>query len=354
MTTSAPAAPASASESTQSNDLTSLPTFDGNSAPASYTEPQYDYSDSNDDESDDGPTEPNAPSTPGAAAKSGSAPAADAMPEDLVAEAAAYGLDKAHFPNAQALRAAVTAFDKQVATWGRAAITGEGQPGATSTGQQPATPPAAQAKVTEVISPPSKPSRFDFSKIVDNFDPELVNVLKSIDEFHEQQRTALEQRFQSVEERYRQADEAATEQRLDAFFDGLGEEYATIFGKGAGRALNPESAELKERGKVLEAADLLCAGYASRGQQPPSEDVLLKKALQLVHGDKADQLATKRITSQVRDRQGQFTARPTQQPPKPVGGDTEAIRKIASKMKALGYGDGSIADEPEDNSDSRY
>lgn len=355
---------------TAESNWNGLPVVTDEGAPEDYQDPVYDYGDVADDGLDKAG---DAAATPAPAAASQQSSDEQGTPapqpqakgaekivdfdDALLAEAAAYNFDPAQFSDEKSLRAAVTAFDKQVAEWGKAAIAAEGQPagGAAQPGTAPAAP-APQAKVTEVIPPSGqKPSRFDFSKMTgDQFDPDLISALKQVDDFHAQRYEALEQQLQSIQDIHRQAAEAETEQQLDAFFGGLGEEFATLFGAGPGRELKSESNELKERVKVLEAADVLAAGYASRGQKPPADAVLLKKALQLVHSDKLEQLATSRITAKVRNRQGQFAPRPTQRQGAPASREQRAIANIGARLQKLGVNPSGGDDDSDDSGDGIY
>jgi len=98
---------------------------------------------------------------------------------------------------------------------------------------------------------------------------------------------------------------------VDKYFDSLGDEYKDIFGKGPLRDLKPESPQYKARVGVVEEADVLAFAYRTAGRTLPNEPELLDRARRMLHAEKAEAKARREVSEKLRDRQGQFVARPT-------------------------------------------
>ena len=360
-TTSAPTTDSSGSQSIPS-------AFDAtDDSLENYTEPTFDYGDDDDAPAPqakeppggDGPSaakqqqqqqaavdddgdEPAAPEPKADAAKK--EPEAPVYSSEILSEAKRYGFDPKLFPNEEQLSLAIRAMDTQVLNWGKQAA-GQNQPAQQT---QPAQQPAAKAP--QAPQPQPEPTgEFEFKLPArDMMDPDLYDALDGMHKHYQRRDAEREQRIASLEDNYRQSQELATAQMSDAFFEGLGEEFASLFGQGPTSELSPDAPEFLNRDKVLEAADLLEAGYRSRGQRPPSDKVLLRKALDLTFSDQTKQIVRNEINGQLRNRRGQFTNKPTQRRAQPLTGEAAQIAAMRDRMAKNGF---QIDDADDDDDD---
>lgn len=128
---------------------------------------------------------------------------------------------------------------------------------------------------------------------------------------------------------------------LDAEFSELtdGEEgYAEVFGKGPARKLDRAGEPYKNRQKVVAEIDALAAGMLQKGQELPSDDELLAKAIRSALGDRLDEAKNKANHKKLQDRRrSTFTNRPTQRQSSSdqrLTPDQRAQRLVREKLRA--------------------
>ena len=108
--------------------------------------------------------------------------------------------------------------------------------------------------------------------------------------------------------------------RIDAAFDGLGEEFSDIFGRGSARSI--DRALVDNRNKVLREAGYLIEGHRRDGDELSLDDAIRKASLML-YGDRVSKRAS---------RKQEFIQRPTGGGADERGDDA-ALRVIERFMK---------------------
>lgn len=108
--------------------------------------------------------------------------------------------------------------------------------------------------------------------------------------------------------------------RIDAAFDGLGEEFSDIFGRGSARSI--DRALVDNRNKVLREAGYLIEGHRRDGDEL-SLDEAIRKASLMLYGDRVSKRAS---------RKQEFIQRPTGGGADERGDDA-ALRVIERFMK---------------------
>lgn len=83
-------------------------------------------------------------------------------------------------------------------------------------------------------------------------------------------------RLATMEQFIKEQQDEKMYQVFDEVFDSLGDDMAQLFGKGAARQL--DKAFMENRGKVLEKADILAAGYKACGKEFTTESVIKEAA----------------------------------------------------------------------------
>lgn len=109
--------------------------------------------------------------------------------------------------------------------------------------------------------------------------------------------------------------------RIDAAFEGLGEEFADIFGRGSARRIDKELVD--NRNRVLKEAGYLIEGHRRDGDELSLDDAIRKASLML-YGD--------RLSKRPASRKSQFIQRPTGGGSEDKGDDA-ALRVIENFMK---------------------
>lgn len=270
--------------------------------------------------------------------------------DELIEEASLYGFDPKDYRSPADLERDIRRFDKQVLAWGghkpaapppQQQQQQQHQPPAT--GQRPINAPQAPAGATQ-------PHKFEKQLPTrEMMDPELYDYLTEREQFYAQRDAEREQRVAAIENHYRQTQQDAATQTVVGFFEGLGEEYADLFGKGPVHMLKSESPELANVNRVLEAADAFAAGFEAQGKRIPSDPVLLKKALLATFPERIEQSARNKLVNQLRNRRGQFTARPTQRQGRPLTGEDRQVANIRAKMAELGMNPNDADDDDVDD-----
>jgi len=114
--------------------------------------------------------------------------------------------------------------------------------------------------------------------------------------------------------------------RLDSVFDGLGDEFAEAFGKGAASKL--DKALMDNRNEVLKKAETLILGYQAQGKEVSLEDAVKEAA-----GLWASQNFKRPTERRQQDRRGQFISKPAGEKPPAAKGDDAALDFIEKFKK---------------------
>lgn len=148
-------------------------------------------------------------------------------------------------------------------------------------------------------------------KIVDHFDDVLTNSLserKKDADAHRQ----LQEDFGKLKEHYIEAIRMRAAEELDEYFDGLGDEYEGIFGKGPLDELDSDGAEAKNRAAFVQEMNVYAKGLKS-SKQPISRKALRVRVLRGFKPavEKREENIRRRASEKANRRNRQRIAEPT-------------------------------------------
>jgi len=253
------------------------------------------------------------------------APTAEPIDNQLVDRALQMGMtydDVRLFPNAEALRSTVNFL-------------------AQKSGQTPVTTPE-----------PTPPPDFAFKETLDPDEvaPEIVSHVDKMnahyaDTFGKMQAAhakELEQIKLAVGGMVMSSRQSNTQARLSRFdaWTQSSPERSEAFGKGARSTFAPDSPEVRLRDKVEREAHLIADVHTARGEQVPTEAVLLDMAHRMTQAatsavaptqTQTETLARQEIAGKIKDRNGQIVARPTLQKAGPLRPSTESAIQFANE-----------------------
>jgi hypothetical protein len=176
------------------------------------------------------------------------------------------------------------------------------------TGQAPAgqqQPPAGA---------PVAPQAFKIDLDPNEYDDKLVSTLKGMQEFFQSQlNLALQQQQQSAT-----VEDDSTTRWFDAQISGLGEDYASAFGKGTIYDLREGGTEEKNRVELFQT-------FAALKQIHPqtSDDVLFQRALRASFGHVAESASRKKLAQAARQRSKSTIGRPSGRQSQPAERDPQ-------------------------------
>lgn len=165
-------------------------------------------------------------------------------------------------------------------------------------GQQP--PPGSQA--------PNGPFKIDLDTNI--YDPGLVDVLNQMNEHYQntinQMQQALQDTHASVSA-YEEQQHAEFSAWFDRALTGLGDEFATVFGRGSINQLFEGSPEAQARLQAYQAY----SDYLRFTNQPPNtrDDAALSRVVRMTRGGPSDY--QKQLSNQIRQRGKQTIGKPT-------------------------------------------
>lgn len=150
----------------------------------------------------------------------------------------------------------------------------------------------------------------------------LHNDLQNLSQQHQQYQQQIE------EQRAAQAAEEG-ERRFDEMVNGLGDEWSPIFGQGASAQLSQFQPEFQNRSRLYNAVYTLYSGYVNNGMQPPSEEELFNKALQMEFGNQHQQIAQRQA-----QKQASFASKQSLSRPHPAqGGPQDPEERAAERVE---------------------
>ena len=158
------------------------------------------------------------------------------------------------------------------------------------------------------------------------YDPEIVEQFKQMKNHYDSMIAELQSRVASMT-----SDAEAT--KAFSMFDELDDKKR--FGVGP---VKPNSKQGKNRQLVLDEMAALKAGYEATKRKMPSEDQLLRKAINLTFGEQIAETVRSEITEKVTERHNQRIARPNRRVSKPDNKIAEATRNVAALMRDRGLG----------------
>lgn len=280
-----------------------------------------------------------------------SAPAADTQvdgtpsePElesSLVELAARHGFtgeDAKLFGSSDNLRRALASLDAKAVTWAERQFTGQqsnnADPSATAQPSNQTTQPTDES--IEKLKVDLDPSIYDegtisqINKLNDHYD----KVVRQLSGQLKQVTSAFNQITGQVQA------EASTrqERELDAFFDSVGDEYKTLYGKGTGRSLNPNGSELAQRQVFVRNMELLKMADARNNQPPMSDAAMRDRVLAFTNPNLIKQTVRKEIQEQIEQRRQQAVARPSKRQAAPLTGEAKAVQRARQFYKTYETG----------------
>jgi molybdopterin converting factor small subunit len=173
------------------------------------------------------------------------------------------------------------------------------------------------------------PFKLDFDPA--QYEEGTVKVFSSLQDHANQQIARLqqiEQVLSGVTEQLQAQHQAVFVERMDGYFNSLGDEYADLVGKGTIEDLKPDSPQFKTRSDITNAMMALRTGYERNGMPVPRESVLRQRATRMVLGERTQELARKAVAEQARNAQGQFIAKPTHREGQQLTGAEKADKRL--------------------------
>lgn len=296
--------------------------------------------------------------------------AAEVFDAELLEQARWYGLTDEFaksFGSSDMLRRALTAIDRRDISVASASQSQQGQQveGEQQAAQQQAVPQdaaqadaATQAAAQPEVSLAQLTGEIEPFKLeLDGWDEDTRKVLEGLNTHYatqlqklaatakapqplldavQQKIDALDQQFQALEQFRLRAEGERIEQEFDGLFSSAGDEYAEVFGKGAGRELGLDSKELQARKELVQEMFALAEADKQFGRKPMTRPQLFKRALAVRFFDKQQDLARKQVQAQVQQRKSQAVAKPTQRRAPPKTGEKAAAEFINGFLKDRG------------------
>jgi len=187
-------------------------------------------------------------------------------------------------------------------------------------------------------------------EVLDGLQQHYIEMLKQ----ERQRRSQIEQRLSGAEQAanalMQQQQQAAVNDfmtKFDSAISGL-EDFKDVLGDGASFQLPAQSIYGMNRQRVLETASVLLNAHSQQGRNV-DVNTAVRNAVQLVFPDKMKQSIQREVKGQLRNRQGQFVARPTQrQTEKPATGESRALQRADQWAKEKGLFVGEIGGDTED------
>jgi len=291
------------------------------------------------------------------------APAGDAaeFDADLLANAQWYGFtedDANAFGSPDALRRVLTAMDRRALSDAKppqsqqaAAVEGEAQQQTQATEAAP----AADAKQSEVslAQLTGDVEKFNLEPLLEGWDEDTKKLFTQLNDHVDtqlrkiaakaqsvapvnEQVAQLAERFQALEQFRLQAEGERIEQEFDGLFNSKADEYADVFGKGAGRELRADSKEMQARKELVQEMFALRDADERFGRPPMTNKQLFNRALAVRFFDKSKDLAVKQVKAEVAQRKSQSLAKPTQRRSTPVTGEKAAANFVNQFLKDRG------------------
>jgi len=152
----------------------------------------------------------------------------------------------------------------------------------------------------------------------DYLDPDVADVLKSIQSKHEAEVKELRAKLDEVSGVVREQFQVAAQQRFDGYIESMEKSHQKIL----------ESP--KSRKQLRDEMDVLAEGYRSKGREVPVEKDLFDRAFNALFSDEVKKIDADRIKRQIKRRQSQFTAPPSAREALPEDhGDPGAVAKAS-------------------------
>ncbi len=262
------------------------------------------------------------------------AAAAAAMPEHLLAAAAAFDIDVKEFSTAAHLEGAIAAHTK---------FLGKLLPQGTEV-KQPETVAPVVDKKPEPVAAPAAAVAGDLKLDLSAFDPDLhaglqplvalVNAQhRELADLKAQVSKAIPQVESLADQSQRQRHQQTVE-TFDNTIEKLGKAWEPVFGSGTESAVDRKSEGFVNRAKTFQLAAVIQQTKAKAGE-PVSFAKAAEMAAHALFPNQLKSIARQEVTEAVRNRQGQFINRPTKRVPGPEDPETKALSNLKARMKAM-------------------
>jgi hypothetical protein len=226
------------------------------------------------------------------------------LTDEVMAEAATYGLDEAdvaEFASREELDRAFALFDKTALNLGRKAMV-EGEDDAPARNEKGQF--VKKEEIEDLDESPNesqKEDRYEVQLDADLFDEEIIGEFTRLRDHYESRLEVLEAHFQESIVR-------AEEERFDNFVDSLG--YADLFGKTG----QESKEELERREDLLVAVKAQVIGLKELGRPAEMDERLIARVANMVFADeigkKKIKQRTQKVSKQNRLRQGGSPTKP--------------------------------------------
>lgn len=163
------------------------------------------------------------------------------------------------------------------------------------------------------------------------FDPDAARAIKKMHAYYEGRIRELETRFSE------NADKRASE-TVPSFVKNLGDEWQSVFGTDQ----KPNVDNIK---RLEESVQTIRAGYTARHRRIPSEQELLKMALNASFSDKQKEIARSEFTGKVERRSNQIVSRPGTRTTNASNPRVRAAQGVADWFKSRGIDPYSTSDD---------
>ena len=174
------------------------------------------------------------------------------------------------------------------------------------------------------------------------YDPEIVKAVKGMNEHYasavgtlQSQLAETQQQLKELQDFNANQQTITFETQFDSMIDGLGDEFKELLGEGPGSKLDANSAQFKNREKIIEEMSDFVAARQNRGKPIPAQAEIFDRAVKVVFSDKANSLAAKRTRSSVKKRSGQIIENSTGGKGKTLTAEQEALKVSSDFDKKL-------------------
>jgi hypothetical protein len=157
----------------------------------------------------------------------------------------------------------------------------------------------------------------------DALDPSAIKAIKAL-------KVELDKlRSKSVDS----ATSTARPEDADYLIAKLGDDYVDLFGDGPASSLSPRSEEYKARATVVEEMQRIRDGAKASKKRIPDSRETFDQAIRSVFGSQVQKAERRRLSNQVKQRESQLIARPTNNGKRVVSGRDRAIESVTQLMR---------------------
>lgn len=266
--------------------------------------------------------------------------------EALVDHAESLGLDPDDFPTPAALSRAVGKIDLRLAEIGRKALEAE------SVVEEEEEVESDEPPVVSKRREEAEQLSDEFDEALEGLDDEITPEFKEklqgkLKQLYQAAKSATSREFSALKKQLEamqstlQQQQESTQQvefaRITKMFDDgfaalgqeLGEDFVKVIGEGGIDELRPREAEARK--KIAKHMDYLQAGYIHDGAQVPDFETLLRRAVNMLHGDVIKTSTQKAMRTQAQNGRRSRLHKPAARG-KPASGRERALEEAESRF----------------------